>query len=1272
LLSNAFKFTLKGRIEVTIRHAERVVELMVRDTGTGIPPDQMPHLFERFHRVEGTWSRTQEGSGIGLALVRELVRLHGGDVRVESRQGEGSTFRVTLPLGTAHLPQDRIRATRTLASTALGAAPYVEEAMRWLPDWAAERLEPTRASLGDVADTSYMSATGDRPRILLADDNADMRDYIRRLLAGRYDVMAVADGIAAREAARQHTPDLVLSDVMMPGLDGFGLLREVRTDPRTQGLPFILLSARAGEEARVEGLQAGADDYLTKPFSAKELLAQIASALEIARLRREALAQERRLLAEMEEQRNWLRVTLSSIGDAVIATDNAGRVSFLNPVAEALIGWPQDEARGRFLEEVFDITNETTGQPVENPVAKVLQEGRVVGLANHTILAARDGTKRPIDDSAAPIRGADGATQGVVLIFRDVTEQKRSEAVLAGQKRVLELIVQGASLPDVLDALCEIIERQSQDKLIATVLLINEDGHRLRSVAGRRAPDDYARAVDGVAIGPCVGSCGTAAYRAETVVVSDIATDPLWANFRDLALGHGLRSCWSTPIFSSQGTVLGTFAVYSLGPRDPSPNEFRLVDLLTRTAAVAIERRRAEEALQEASATLRSFYDTAPVMMGVVEVEADRDEVLHVTDNTATGQFFGVNPESLSQRRASEMGVPQDHLREWVRRYRESECTGQPVRFEYQHVTPGGTRWLSVIVFCIERLPGGRSRCSYVAEDVTERKRVEVTLRKQSERLRLLWEAATILLTTDDPDAMLRTLFGKIAPHFALDTYFNFLVNESGDGLCLGSCAGIPEDEVRKITRLDYGQAVCGTVALHRQPIVATHIQESDEPMVQLVKGYGVRVYACNPLVVEGQLLGTLSFASRTRDEFDTDELEFLGTICRYVTVAYERLRLVQQLRDQDRRKDEFLATLAHELRNPLAPIRNALQILKMPRLDTTTVERSREMMERQVHQLVRLVDDLLDVSRVMRGKVELRKEKLELATVVARAVETVQPLIESQGHELIVSLSPESLPLDGDPVRLAQVVGNLLTNAAKYTQANGRIWLTGQRVGDDAVLRVRDTGIGIAPDMLPHIFELFVQVDHASTRSQGGLGIGLTLVKNLVEMHHGTVEAHSAGLGRGSEFVVRLPLMLQAYREEIEDDNGEEQQEPLLSSGHRLLVVDDNRDAAESLAMLVRLQGHEVRVAHDGTAALEMVKDYRPALVFLDIGMPKMDGYEVARRLRQQPGLENIRLAALTGWGQQEDRRRTAEAGFDHHLVKPLEPKALERLLADLQLLKS
>ena len=380
---------------------------------------------------------------------------------------------------------------------------------------------------------------------------------------------------------------------------------------------------------------------------------------------------------------------------------------------------------------------------------------------------------------------------------------------------------------------------------------------------------------------------------------------------------------------------------------------------------------------------------------------------------------------------------------------------------------------------------------------------------------------------------------------------------------------------------------------------------------------------------------------------------------------ANEALRDREEaLREAHRRKDEFLAMLAHELRNPLAPIRNSLQILKMSRVDAATAQKTMEIMERQVHQLVRLVDDLLDVSRVMRGKIELRKEPVELATVLARAVETAKPLIEVQGHQLDVSVPQESLLLDADPVRLAQVIGNLLTNSAKYTEANGHIWLTARRDGAQAVLSVGDTGIGIAPDMLPHVFDLFVQADHASTKAQGGLGIGLTLVKNLVEMHKGMVEARSEGLGKGSEFLVRLPLVTQ---EGLEPGEMETDRQPPIVSGHRLLVVDDNQDAALSLALLLRLQGHDVQVAHDGPTALQLAVASRPDLVFLDIGMPGMDGYEVARRLRRTPGLEKVVLAALTGWGQQEDRRRTAEAGFDHHLVKPPEPKVLDSLLSTL-----
>jgi PAS domain S-box-containing protein len=376
------------------------------------------------------------------------------------------------------------------------------------------------------------------------------------------------------------------------------------------------------------------------------------------------------------------------------------------------------------------------------------------------------------------------------------------------------------------------------------------------------------------------------------------------------------------------------------------------------------------------------------------------------------------------------------------------------------------------------------------------------------------------------------------------------------------------------------------------------------------------------------------------------------------------RERAEAALKEADRRKDEFLAMLAHELRNPLAPLRNALHILQLAGDDPGLTAQAREVMERQIEHLVRLVDDLLDVSRIMRGRIELRKEPVELATVVNRAVETSQPGIEAEGHELTVSLPPEPLWLDGDLVRLAQVVSNLLNNAVKYTERGGKICLTGGREGDGAVLRVRDTGIGIAPEVLPQIFDMFVQADRRTKNAQGGMGIGLTLVRRLVEMHGGRVEAHSAGPGRGSEFVVWLPLRGGSDGEPARGKQPERSPAAGLES-RRVLVVDDSPDAADTLAMLLRLEGQEVRVAYDGPSALAAAEAAPPDIAFLDLGMPTMDGYELARRMRARQELRTVRLVAVTGWGQDEDRRRTREAGFDEHLVKPVERESLHQLLA-------
>jgi two-component system CheB/CheR fusion protein len=377
---------------------------------------------------------------------------------------------------------------------------------------------------------------------------------------------------------------------------------------------------------------------------------------------------------------------------------------------------------------------------------------------------------------------------------------------------------------------------------------------------------------------------------------------------------------------------------------------------------------------------------------------------------------------------------------------------------------------------------------------------------------------------------------------------------------------------------------------------------------------------------------------------------------------ADELRKRSEELVAADRRKDQFLAMLAHELRNPLAPIRNAVELMRQVETGDPSFQPSREMVERQVKHLARLVDDLLDVSRITHGSIRLRKEPVDLGAVVQRAVDSTRALIDSRGHHLTVELPQPPIRLDADPARLEQVVANLLNNAAKYTMPGGQISVRAQREGDDAVVLVRDNGIGVPPDVLGRVFEPFVQSDGSLARSEGGLGIGLTLVRSLVEIHGGTVEANSPGLGQGSEFVVRLPIRVTASAEP---------RLPRESSPFtpvrpvRVLVVEDNVDAAESLATLLRLWGHDVRVVHDGLEALDAAREYQPEVVLLDIGLPGLDGYQVAERLRDQEGLEGTLLVAMTGYGQPEDRRRSREAGIQHHFVKPVEPFVLRNLLA-------
>ncbi len=778
LLSNALKFTFDGSVHLSLHEHATSVELRVRDSGVGIPDQEIPHLFERFHRVQGTRARTHEGSGIGLALVSELAKMHGGTVHATSKLNAGTTFTVIIPTGMAHLASERVHQLSADEPSAVSSQLYVTEALRWMPS----REHGSRAEGSAPSERASTETT----RILLADDNADMREYVQRLLSDRWIVDACPDGISALEAARQRRPALVLADVMMPGLDGFELIRELRADPMTADVPVILLSARAGEEARIEGMQAGASDYLVKPFSARELRGRVDAQILRAEIRAAQALHARRLEQILKQA----------------------------PVALAILRGP---------DYVYEFANE--------PYLELVGRRPILGT--------------PVLDTLPEL-----ADQGV--------------------KHVLDRV------------------RESGAPFTASSFQVT-----------------LARGPDGAA----------------------------------------------------------------------------------------------EEA---------SF------------------------------------------------------------------------KFAYQPILDDDGRVDAIAV---------------VAVEVTEL----TNARRQAERA--------------------------------------------------------------------------------------------------------------------------------------------------------------------NRAKDEFIAMLSHELRNPLSPILTALQLMRVRGVDAA--ERERTIIERQVGHLVSLVDDLLDVSRITRGKIELKKQHVELADIVSSAVETVSPLLEERRHTLDIRVPPEGCSIHADQDRIAQVVSNLLTNAAKYTEPSGSIEVTAARDAESIVITVRDSGIGIEPEMQLRVFEVFTQATQALDRSHGGLGLGLAIVKSLVSLHGGTVAVSSEGRGRGSTFTVRLPYVpmpLDARREETS---------PAVtarSSGSgRVLVVDDNRDSAQMLADVLSELGYTTQVAFDAPGALAAVAERVPDVALLDVGLPVMSGYELARRLRDTAATAPISLIAVTGYGQPSDREASAAAGFDAHLVKPVDLELLVELVATL-----
>jgi PAS domain S-box-containing protein len=643
------------------------------------------------------------------------------------------------------------------------------------------------------------------------------------------------------------------------------------------------------------------------------------------------------------------------------------------------------------------------------------------------------------------------------------------------------------------------------------------------------------------------------------------------------------------------------------------------------------------------------------------------------TWNPGAQRLFGYTPDEAIGQPITILIPPEREHEERVilARMRRGERIDH---YDTVRVTKDGRRLeISLTISPVRDSSGQIVAISKVARDITAKKQAEHALvllkdelAAQLADLHRLHDMSTRLSKTLDLNIVLDETLRTAAAIESTDLGLIFLCDPETGALRLACSVGFNSESLDLIQQIAAVLGASGACASQQRRII---VEDAEiDPLYTDFRDHarraGFRSVHSTPLISRnGKLVGVLSTYFRSPRRPSDRAMNLVDLCARQAVEFIENARLYSELQAGNRIKDEFLAVLAHELRNPLAPIRNSLHIMRLSGELSPNGVKIQEVMERQVDHLVRMVDDLLEVSRISRGKIELRKEPIELATALLSAVETSRPLIDEARHQLAISIPPQPLTLRADSVRLSQIIANLLNNAAKYTDPGGQIWLTAQPEGDAVAISVRDTGMGIPPDKLTQVFEMFSQIHPTGRRVHGGLGIGLTLVKRLTELHGGRVEARSAGLGKGSEFIIYMPL------EKSPMETPAPASRPPVShsalAGRKILVVDDNRDAADSLSLFLRFLKAQVQVAYDGASALDTIPSFAPDIVLLDVGMPVLDGFEVARRMRQLPAGQNMVLIAITGWGQEEDRRRTADAGFDHHLVKPVDPVMLQNLLA-------
>lgn len=1022
-------------------------------------------------------------------------------------------------------------------------------------------------------------------------------------------------------------------------------------------------------------------------------------------LRNHLNARAESAFAIAEQGERW-RTTLASIGDAVIATDTFGLVTQMNAVAESLTGWSITEAVGRPLDDVFHIVNEATRLPVANPAMRALVEGVIVGLANHTVLIAKNGKERPIDDSAAPIRCKDGEIVGCVLVFRDVTERREAEKALRHSEQQLRAIYNGtheyiglltsegtvleanhASLhfaqcsredvvgrpfwdtpwftptPGAPEKIRAAVLRTAagEDVLFETALLSTKGDERWFEISLCPIFNEQLEVILIVPEGRDITTRKNAeAAQARLAAIVNSSDDAIvskdlngritsWNPGAERILGYTAAEMIGQPIktiipedrHAEEDDILARLA------RGESVDHFEtvrvkkdgsLIDIsitisplkdatgqiigASKIAREVTAQKRMQEQLRSSEERFRLAADAAQALIYEVDLVSGKAAIAY-----GLQRLTGFTPNELPLSNDSwHARIHPDDLAAHLERVKAVIKSGDHYRSEYRVRHANGS-WIHVEdLGQVIRASAGRAvRLAGSIIDVTQRKQFEDALRDSEERFRTLADNIS--------------QFAWIADASGSITWYNQRWYDY-TGTTLEAVRGWGWKQVHHPDHVDR------VVARFQHSLDTGELWEDTFPLRG--KDGNFRWFLSRAVPIRDQA-GNISRWFGTNTDV-TEQRE-----------AAESLReLADKLRDADRRKDEFLAMLAHELRNPLAPIRNAVHILQLTEGISDDVQSIHAVMDRQLNQLVRLVDDLLDVSRVQLGKIDLRRDQVDLKTVITQAVETCRPALDEAQHDLRLAIPPQPFIVNGDAQRLAQVFSNLLNNASKYSAPGSKIVIALHRDDQDAVVAVKDNGVGIDHDALPHIFDVFTQVESSLERSKGGLGIGLALVRQLVELHGGSVTAKSEGLDRGSEFIVRLPIAAQRISPPIVTDstNGD-------APKHRVLIVDDNRDSARTMALMLNLKGHETRTAHDGLEAIAAAEDFRPTFVLLDIGLPKLNGFEVARKIREQPWGRDIFLAAMTGWGQEEDRRKSTEAGFNAHLVKPVDFGTLAELFA-------